>query len=130
MFYLFCPPFLSAGRDNPMADIYGANLYNRYLQSQPDVNITTMAPDSQSEENLNMQDISVSSANSCKSILVCTGVYTHQGDVPADQNGSLTETVFHGHRDFHFDPKLVEASHVVRDVNEAVELVFQKENWN
>ncbi|XP_066490386.1 haloacid dehalogenase-like hydrolase domain-containing 5 [Tiliqua scincoides] len=115
--------------DNPMADIYGANLYNRYLQSQPEVNITAMAPDPQREDNLKMQSVSVGSAKSCWSILVCTGVYTRQGDVPADQGGSITETVFHGHRDFQFDPKLVDASHVVSDVNEAVELVFQKENW-
>lgn len=108
-----------------MADIYGANLYNRYLQAQPEVNITTMVPGPQSKK----KGQKVSSAKSCSSILVCTGVYTHQVDVPADQSGSVTETVFHGHRDFQFDPKLVEASHVVSDVNEAVELVFQKENW-
>ncbi|KAJ6659967.1 hypothetical protein lerEdw1_018164 [Lerista edwardsae] len=111
--------------DNPMADIYGANLYNRYLQAQAEVNITTMTPKPKSEEKMQR----VSSAKSCHSILVCTGVYTRQGDVSADQSGSATETVFHGHRDFQFDPKLVEASHVVTDVNEAVELVFQKENW-
>ncbi|XP_053111442.1 haloacid dehalogenase-like hydrolase domain-containing 5 isoform X2 [Hemicordylus capensis] len=118
--------------DNPMADIYGANLYNRYLQAQTEVNITAMAADPQSEEPLEVQkdgNVPISSAESCLSILVCTGVYNHQEDMPVDQNETLMETVFHGHRDFHFDPSLVEASHVVCDVNDAVELVLQKENW-
>ncbi|XP_028601422.2 haloacid dehalogenase-like hydrolase domain-containing 5 [Podarcis muralis] len=116
--------------DNPMADIYGANLYNRYLQAQAEVSVTAMA--AESEEHVEMQkdhSVSITSAESCQSILVCTGVYNPQGDVPADHNENMLETVFHGHRDFHFDPTLVEASHVVHDVNDAVELVFQKENW-
>uniref|UniRef100_A0ABM5GE56 Haloacid dehalogenase-like hydrolase domain-containing 5 n=1 Tax=Pogona vitticeps TaxID=103695 RepID=A0ABM5GE56_9SAUR len=115
---------LYAVGDNPMADVYGANLYNRYLQTQAKVSVTTMAAESKEQRNHN-----VCSAESCQSILVCTGVYSPYGDVPTDCNKSMLETVFHGHRDFHFDPSLVEASHVVHDVNDAVELVFQKENW-
>ncbi|KAH0617081.1 hypothetical protein JD844_028715 [Phrynosoma platyrhinos] len=121
---------LYAVGDNPMADIYGANLYNRYLQAQAEVNVTAMA--AESEEHLEVQrnrSISVGSAESCLSILVCTGVYNPYGDMPGDRNENMLETAFHGHRDFHFDPSLVEASHVVNDVNDAVELVFQKENW-
>ncbi|XP_044137296.1 haloacid dehalogenase-like hydrolase domain-containing 5 [Bufo gargarizans] len=95
--------------DNPMADIYGANLYNRSLQRH-----------------------SVDSSSwpqSCKSILVCTGVYSNQDKVPSDPQESLTQTVFHGHRDFKFDPSLVEASYVVQDVAEALELIMKKEGW-
>uniref|UniRef100_A0A8D2LPC0 Haloacid dehalogenase like hydrolase domain containing 5 n=1 Tax=Varanus komodoensis TaxID=61221 RepID=A0A8D2LPC0_VARKO len=117
-------------RDNPMADIYGANLYNRYLQAQAEVSVTAMA--AESEERLEAQrehSVPVSSAKSCQSILVCTGVYNPYGDVPTGRNENILETVFHGHRDFHFDPSLVEASHIVHDVNDAVELVLQKENW-
>ncbi|XP_063785395.1 haloacid dehalogenase-like hydrolase domain-containing 5 isoform X2 [Pseudophryne corroboree] len=92
--------------DNPMADVYGANLYNRYLQSR--------RGDSPRPQ-------------SCESILVCTGVYGSQGEVPTDPHESVTQTVFHGHRDFKLDTSLVEASHVVRDVGEAVDLVLKKE---
>ncbi|KAG8540487.1 hypothetical protein GDO81_003489 [Engystomops pustulosus] len=94
--------------DNPMADIYGANLYNRFLQSR--------CRDSPGP-------------HSCQSVLVCTGVYSYQGEVPSDPQESVTQTVFHGHRDFKFDPSLVEASHVVRDVGEALELILEKEGW-
>ncbi|KAF7236851.1 Haloacid dehalogenase-like hydrolase domain-containing 5 [Varanus komodoensis] len=121
---------LYAVGDNPMADIYGANLYNRYLQAQAEVSVTAMA--AESEERLEAQrehSVPVSSAKSCQSILVCTGVYNPYGDVPTGRNENILETVFHGHRDFHFDPSLVEASHIVHDVNDAVELVLQKENW-
>uniref|UniRef100_A0A8B9TEU2 Haloacid dehalogenase-like hydrolase domain-containing 5 n=1 Tax=Anas platyrhynchos TaxID=8839 RepID=A0A8B9TEU2_ANAPL len=93
--------------DNPMSDIYGANLYNNYLKS--------------AQRN---------QAQSCKSILVCTGVYRHSAEAPSKPEKHNTETVFHGHRDFSFDPSLVEASYVVQDVNEAVQLAFQKENWS
>ncbi|KAM4676188.1 haloacid dehalogenase-like hydrolase domain-containing 5 [Discoglossus pictus] len=101
---------LYAVGDNPMADIYGANLYNRYLQSQQD-RTETGRP------------------QSCRSILVCTGVYGNQGTVPPDPLESVTETVFHGHRDFRLDPSLVEASHVLQDVGQAVELVLREEGW-
>ncbi|KFQ88967.1 Cat eye syndrome critical region protein 5, partial [Phoenicopterus ruber ruber] len=89
---------LYAVGDNPMSDIYGANLYNNYLN--------------------------------CESILVCTGVYRHNADVPSNTEECTTETVFHGHRDFCFDPSLVEASYIVQDVNDAVQLAFEKENWS
>ncbi|XP_075711810.1 haloacid dehalogenase-like hydrolase domain-containing 5 isoform X2 [Rhinoderma darwinii] len=96
--------------DNPMADIYGANLYNRCLQSQRGESPATRP-------------------HSCQSILVCTGVYSNQGEVPSDPQECVTQTVFHGHRDFKFDPSLVEASYVVQDVGEALELILKKEGW-
>ncbi|KFO94088.1 Cat eye syndrome critical region protein 5, partial [Buceros rhinoceros silvestris] len=94
---------LYAVGDNPMSDIYGANLYNNYLNN---------------------------SVESCESILVCTGVYRHNADILSKTEESSTETVFHGHRDFCFDPSLVEASYIVQDVNDAVQLAFKKENWS
>ncbi|KFP26447.1 Cat eye syndrome critical region protein 5, partial [Colius striatus] len=93
---------LYAVGDNPMSDVYGANLYNNYLNS----------------------------VESCESILVCTGVYRHSTDVPSKTEERATEMVFHGHRDFCFDPSLVEASYIVQDVNDAVQLAFEKENWS
>ncbi|XP_068133355.1 haloacid dehalogenase-like hydrolase domain-containing 5 isoform X1 [Hyperolius riggenbachi] len=96
--------------DNPMADIYGANLYNRQLQ-------------------MRQGDASSSRPVSCESILVCTGVYGRQKEVPVDPQESITETVFHGHRDFQLEPSLVEAGHMVPDVGHAVDLILKKEGW-
>ncbi|KFW73375.1 Cat eye syndrome critical region protein 5, partial [Pygoscelis adeliae] len=101
---------LYAVGDNPMSDIYGANLYNNYLKS--------------AHQN------QVQAVESCKSILVCTGVYRRDVDVPSNTEECTTEMVFHGHRDFCFDPSLVEASYIVQDVNDAVQLAFKKENWS
>ncbi|KFO54432.1 Cat eye syndrome critical region protein 5, partial [Corvus brachyrhynchos] len=98
---------LYAVGDNPMSDVYGANLYNSYLKN--DCN---------------------NSVESCESILVCTGVYRHSGDVPKKTEPHTVEAVFHGHRDFCFDPSLVEASYIVQDVDDAVQLAFKKENWS
>uniref|UniRef100_A0A452HAW6 Haloacid dehalogenase-like hydrolase domain-containing 5 n=1 Tax=Gopherus agassizii TaxID=38772 RepID=A0A452HAW6_9SAUR len=127
---------LYAVGDNPMSDIYGANFYNRYLKAacqaraQAEVKRSVGVADPQSEDHSEPKEDWYVSLESCKSILVCTGVYSPHGDVPADPHESTVETVFHGHRDFRFDTSLLEASYVVQDVNEAVELVFEKENWS
>ncbi|NWW45549.1 HDHD5 hydrolase, partial [Pedionomus torquatus] len=68
-------------------------------------------------------------ASHCRSVLVCTGVYNPHTEVPLDTGESITEMVFHGHRDFRFEPSLVEPDHIVSDVNAAVDLVFQLENF-
>ncbi|KAJ1166098.1 hypothetical protein NDU88_006508 [Pleurodeles waltl] len=122
--------------DNPMADIYGANLYNQHLKTihQEGLQAKGGHADVEAMNHAHpsfgcLENFSGNHAQSCTSILVCTGVYRNHGDVPSDPNESVTETVFHGHRDFHFDPSLVEASSIVQDVSEAVDLVFQKENW-
>ncbi|XP_019371094.1 PREDICTED: cat eye syndrome critical region protein 5 [Gavialis gangeticus] len=125
---------LYAVGDNPMSDIYGANLYNSYLkaarqtQAQAGVRGSVVAAGPQKDFNLG-NDSNVL-MESCKSILVCTGVYRHHRDMPPVSNMCVRDTVFHGHRDFCFDPSLVEASYVVQDVNEAVKLALEKESWS
>ncbi|NXE35735.1 HDHD5 hydrolase, partial [Ptilorrhoa leucosticta] len=94
---------LYAVGDNLMTDVYGANLWENELAS--------------------------AAAARCRSVLVCTGVYNPHTEVPLDTRDSITETVFHGHRDFRFDPALVEPDHIVPDVDAAVDLVFQLENF-
>ncbi|NXL90848.1 HDHD5 hydrolase, partial [Alectura lathami] len=106
--------------DNPMSDVYGANLYNSYLKSAQQNQVKAANP--QIEDHLGVE--------SCKSILVCTGVYRHNAGVPSKPEECNSETVFHGHRDFCFDPSLLEASYIVHDVNEAVQLAFEKEDWS
>ncbi|NWI05829.1 HDHD5 hydrolase, partial [Tichodroma muraria] len=94
---------LYAVGDNLMTDVYGANLWEKELAS--------------------------AAAAHCRSVLVCTGVYNPHTEVALDTRDSVTETVFHGHRDFRFDPRLVEPDHIVPDVDAAVDLVFQLENF-
>ncbi|NXE19741.1 HDHD5 hydrolase, partial [Ardeotis kori] len=74
-------------------------------------------------------ELASAAAARCRSVLVCTGVYNPHTEVPLDTRESRTETVFHGHRDFRFDPGLVEPDHIVPDVDAAVDLVFQLENF-
>uniref|UniRef100_A0A8C5X6L7 Cat eye syndrome critical region protein 5 n=1 Tax=Malurus cyaneus samueli TaxID=2593467 RepID=A0A8C5X6L7_9PASS len=91
---------LYAVGDNLMTDVYGANLYNRYLEKN-----------SRQGSKPRIQ-AKVSAAAHCKSVLVCTGVYNPHNEV-----------------DFRFDPGLVEPDHIVPDVDAAVDLVFQLENF-
>ncbi|NXF47340.1 HDHD5 hydrolase, partial [Oceanites oceanicus] len=86
---------------------------------------------SQDEEIGNSWEAELASAAAahCRSVLVCTGVYNPHTEAPSGPRESITETVFHGHRDFRFDPGLVEPGHIVPDVDAAVDLVFQLENF-
>uniref|UniRef100_A0A3Q3X3N3 Haloacid dehalogenase-like hydrolase domain-containing 5 n=1 Tax=Mola mola TaxID=94237 RepID=A0A3Q3X3N3_MOLML len=128
--------------DNLMTDIYGANLYNRHLEEQissknPKAIAKMVAATgstatvSQEEEidSLRESELALPSATSCKSVLVCTGVYNAEGGVAPDASHCIKETVFHGHRDFRFEPALVEPDHIVQDVDEAVDLIFKQEKF-
>ncbi|KAI4901440.1 hypothetical protein NFI96_014726 [Prochilodus magdalenae] len=129
--------------DNLMTDIYGANLYNRYLEerlarkSAKSVAQALSATGSPAPVRQEVDadggwesELASPSATSCKSILVCTGVYNPHTEVPKDASQCIKETVFHGHRDFHFDPALVEPGNVVQDVDAAVELIFKIEKFS
>lgn len=125
-----------------MTDIYGANLYNRYLDTRvarkspkavakmaAATGSTTAVPAEDDVDNTWESELALPAATSCKSVLVCTGVYNPTAQVPSDASRVIKETVFHGHRDFRFDPALVEPGHIVQDVAEAVELIFDKETF-
>ncbi|XP_034442542.1 haloacid dehalogenase-like hydrolase domain-containing 5 [Hippoglossus hippoglossus] len=117
--------------DNLMTDIYGANLYNRYL-AQQHAAITTstkfVAQGTGSQVTMAVSEEElVSTAAQCRSLLVCTGVYNPRSPLPSNQSSTITETVFHGHRDLVLEPDLVEPSHVVEDVEAAVDLLLQEE---
>ncbi|KAM9854579.1 haloacid dehalogenase-like hydrolase domain-containing 5 [Aulostomus maculatus] len=133
--------------DNPMADIYGANLYNHYLQASRHSKAQMQAkscgrsaeaadapPKMTSAELGGASGVYGSEGDlpeGCSSILVCTGVYSRdQEELLSDTTQTVTEQrIFHGHRDFRFDPSLTQPSFVVQDVKDAVELVFQQEGW-
>uniref|UniRef100_A0A8C1SG77 Haloacid dehalogenase like hydrolase domain containing 5 n=1 Tax=Cyprinus carpio TaxID=7962 RepID=A0A8C1SG77_CYPCA len=135
-------------RDNPMADIYGANLYNRYLKAMHRTRVQAQGGSSSQvpgDQQCEASDDAKGSGRvmvggsfdhrlpeGCSSILVCTGVYNrdHQ-DLPSDPEQTVTEQqIFHGHRDFRFDPSLTQPSFIVHDVRDGVELVFQREGWS
>nr|XP_057931430.1 haloacid dehalogenase-like hydrolase domain-containing 5 isoform X2 [Doryrhamphus excisus] len=129
--------------DNPMADIYGANLYNRYLQTAQRSQAQRQASRSRSSGDGGWPAMTpaefggapgvlgpgVDLPEACRSILVCTGVYSRdQREPPWHATPAAPERrIFHGHRDFRFDPSLTQPSFVVQDVQDAVELVFQQE---
>uniref|UniRef100_A0A8C6ZUD2 Haloacid dehalogenase like hydrolase domain containing 5 n=1 Tax=Nothoprocta perdicaria TaxID=30464 RepID=A0A8C6ZUD2_NOTPE len=104
--------------DNPMSDIYGANLYNSYLKSaqqnqvEAAVKRSPVAASAQTEDQPEQREDCNISMESCESILVCTGVYRHNAEAPGNPED------------------LVEASYVVQDVHDAVQLAFKKENWS
>ncbi|KAI4823757.1 hypothetical protein KUCAC02_012327 [Chaenocephalus aceratus] len=128
--------------DNLMTDIYGANLYNRYLDERvarknakavakmvSATGSTTALPQVEESHNHWESELALPSATSCKSVLVCTGVYNPNEEVPPDASHCIKETVFHGHRDFRFDPALVEPDCIVHDVADAVERIFDLEKF-
>lgn len=132
-------------RDNPMADIYGANLYNRYLQSvhrgrtqvhAQGGSVSHIVGDfhyETADDTKSSGKVMVGGSyehrlpESCSSILVCTGVYNREQQELSPEQTVTEQRIFHGHRDFRFDPTLTQPSFVVQDVFEAVELVFQQE---
>ncbi|KAL8212442.1 UNVERIFIED_CONTAM: hypothetical protein K2H54_046771 [Gekko kuhli] len=128
--------------DNLMTDIYGANLYNRYLEENArrgsKARLQAKAAGGTGSTAVSQEDeidnpweseLASAAAASCRSVLVCTGVSSPHTEVPSDIRETITKTVFHGHRDFRFDPALVEPDHVVPDVDAAVDLIFQLENF-
>ncbi|AWP02386.1 putative cat eye syndrome critical region protein 5-like [Scophthalmus maximus] len=115
--------------DNLMTDIYGANLYNRYLAQQHAAMATStkfVAQGTVSQVTMAVpEEELVSTAAQCHSLLVCTGVYNPRFPLPT----TITETVFDGHRDLVLEPDLVQPSHVVADVEAAVDLLLQEEGY-
>uniref|UniRef100_A0A674JH37 Haloacid dehalogenase like hydrolase domain containing 5 n=1 Tax=Terrapene triunguis TaxID=2587831 RepID=A0A674JH37_9SAUR len=117
-------------RDNLMTDIYGANLYNRYLEEKNSRKGSKGRIQAKVAAGTRSATISQDDEiDHTWSVLVCTGVYNPHTEVPSDTRESITETVFHGHRDFRFDPALVEPDHIVPDVDAAVDLIYQLENF-
>ncbi|XP_052778307.1 haloacid dehalogenase-like hydrolase domain-containing 5 isoform X2 [Mya arenaria] len=121
--------------DNPESDIYGANLYNKYLQKRvhrvkkPIQQIigsqAIELDDSDSEFESDIPaELSGMYADMCKSILVCTGIYCSSRDYVTY---GRPRTSNHNHRDFVLDPVLTQPRYVTQNVFEAVKLVFEKE---
>ena len=94
--------------DNPLSDIYGANLFTRTL--------------AKAREDGNTSVTSVASLKECISVLVGTGCWKE-----ADGEPESVE-VDYGHRDLPFDAKLCKANVITKDVLSGMQEVFKREN--
>ena len=94
--------------DNPLSDIYGANLFTRTL--------------AKAREDGNTSVTSVASLKECISVLVGTGCWN-----PNDGEPESVE-VDYGHRDLPFDAKLCKANVITKDVLSGMRKVFEREN--
>eukprot|EP00794_Sanderia_malayensis_P013708 gene13708-15136_t len=101
--------------DNLDTDIYGANLYQKYLQSHKE-HRPKCDEDDYCKVKLNNTDV-----KTMESVLVNTGVSAIERSFP--QKG-----INHLHRDTPHQAGMTMPSYVVNDVLEAVQLIFRKEN--
>ena len=137
--------------DNVCTDIFGANLYNRYLQKRredsaaatvllkdkasargsgtPSSSSESGAPNlsrSRSIDHLVGSEGELNGAEHCFSVLVETGVYS-----PTSAGAQDFATLNHSPRDFlPVEESYQEPTYVVRNVLEAVNLIFEKQKFS
>ena len=124
--------------DNVCTDIFGANLYNRYIQSTrwrglgDSAEAAAMSPGygviglSRSIDHLITDECELETAENCFSVLVETGVFSR------DSKGGFASSspLEHSPRDFlPAETSFQEPTFTVRNVLEAVELIFEKESF-
>lgn len=102
--------------DNINTDIFGANLYDKYLSRYESGEGTK----SRSLEKLLGKNMRGPNAKACISILVETGVYQPNSKFRTD----------HSPRDFlPVDDGLCKPAFIVKDVGQAINLVFKEEKF-
>ncbi|KAG7199744.1 hypothetical protein KM043_000416 [Ampulex compressa] len=103
--------------DNINTDIYGANLYDKYLSRYESGNGTKF----HSLEKLLGKDMTGPSAKACISVLVETGVHQRDSDFIPE----------HSPRDFlPVENGLCKPAFIVEDVGRAIDLVFKEEKFD
>jgi len=119
--------------DNPDTDIYGANLYARYLRGkQRHVGVSSIGKRSKmmlgapahiesgsAADEVNEEEL-LDSAETCESILVNTGVYSADSQMAYGTGVS-------SHVDFAIEDDLRKPDYMVANVLEAVQLVLKQE---
>ena len=117
-------------------DVYGANLYDRYLKrvwqsddkngNDVEVDCSGELPTSRSiPKTANLFEQTV---KSMESLLVGTGVYKH-----SETNGteeSSKPSTYHGHRDIEHEPELSKPSKFVPDVCHAIRHILDQEQFH
>jgi len=127
--------------DNPLADIYGANLYKRKLAKAQSLEARLRAMTSSSSDKFSMTpagsnqfsqmrgfNTSKDTSNGthvkdAQSVLVCTGIYS-----PAPN--AEKPMVWHCPRDIPFEEELCQPDKIVDDVEKALDWIFEKENYS
>lgn len=121
--------------DNPNVDIYGANLYDRYLQkvwsNKKNGNDSTKETHGlpSSRHIPNNADLHEQTVERCHSLLVGTGVYQHRPE--EHETGTADdkeEKTYHGHRDIDHEPHLSRPSKFVPDVDHGIQHILEMEN--
>ncbi|XP_078596720.1 haloacid dehalogenase-like hydrolase domain-containing 5 [Branchiostoma floridae x Branchiostoma japonicum] len=126
--------------DNPEADIYGANLFNKYLQKkvakarakkaaqkamrQVELEGTVTAVVEEVGEDVP----DVLGCEACESILVHTGVYRPNMEETQERNAYRANHNGHVHRDFKLDPELKKPAYEAEDVDVAIDMIFKVES--
>ncbi|XP_071083455.1 haloacid dehalogenase-like hydrolase domain-containing 5 isoform X1 [Haliotis cracherodii] len=117
--------------DNPNVDIYGANLYDRYLQKvwnnkKNGNDVTTQQGLPSSRHIPSNVDLHEQTVERCHSLLVGTGVYQHKPEVTEMDDDN--EKTYHGHRDINNEPHLSQPSKFVQDVDVGIQHILEVEN--
>jgi len=138
--------------DNPLTDIYGANVYNKFqakkkaqmekrqkernalLRSQsPERPSSSQCSPTEADYNVHGDILNVQKCTRCSSLLVCTGVYQPSSEEnTASSKVDTSEPVAvldHGHRDLPFTEEMTTADYIVKDVKAALDKIFEIENW-
>jgi len=120
--------------DNPMSDIVGSNLYQRYIDRMKHRRRRISVTQQQQHETRGDPDLPYSrnvppgtkfipqSVDTMESILVCTGVYK-KGDDPEGDGKS-----YHGHRDFPQNTELNVPTFICEDADEAIDYILLNED--
>ena len=129
-------------RDNPDADIYGANNYNRYLQYQMESKTRRQLRQHGGSSEPAAEPLSRGSylpdddlhntttdagVERVFSILVETGVYSRSRTFDENTANANRMLLDHNHRDFILDPELLRPTLTVPNVLEAIEAVYKME---
>jgi ribonucleotide monophosphatase NagD (HAD superfamily) len=128
--------------DNPLADIFGANLYKRKLAdaqsletrlrsmtSPSDKFSMTPAGSSQFSQmrgyNTSKDIMNDHHVKDAQSVLVCTGIYS---PTPGD-NDIAKPMLWHCPRDVKFEEALAQPDKIVNDVDGALDWIFEREEY-
>uniref|UniRef100_H2Z423 Haloacid dehalogenase-like hydrolase domain-containing 5 n=1 Tax=Ciona savignyi TaxID=51511 RepID=H2Z423_CIOSA len=125
--------------DNPMADIYGANLFNKRIKQEQEVKqhkcirskciyVSYIFYQSNAAKIVlpNKPTPFIREVEACHSVLVCTGIYSPE---PGGSSYQIPP-VFHGPRDMEFDVNLCVPSFITKDANKAIDRIVKMENFS
>jgi len=126
--------------DNPLADIYGANLYKRKLAEAQSLEVRLRAMTSSSDKfsitpagtsqfnqmrgfNTSKAIVNANHVRDAKSVLVCTGIYspTPNADKPR---------LWHCPRDIQFEEELCQPDKITDNVEGALDWIFERESYS